>query len=211
MSDTRPARGLSRSEILDASVQAAAVDGLKGLTMRAVADRLDVTATALYRHFHNKDDLLTAVVGRLLSEVADLDDATAPWRQRARCLVIGLLDLAERHPELVPLTVAHFGASQAALLLHEASLRILLDGGFTPEAAVSVSRGVFRLVVGHLAIHGSGRLAELDPASLDPSETPLLSEHFEPFTDYDGRASLLANLDLLLGAASEVASRPEDM
>lgn len=36
--------------------------GLRGLSMRLVAERLDVSATAIYRHYRNKEELLHKVV-----------------------------------------------------------------------------------------------------------------------------------------------------
>jgi len=38
--------------------------GVQAVTMRAVAERVGVTATALYRHFDNKEDLLTELIGQ---------------------------------------------------------------------------------------------------------------------------------------------------
>jgi AcrR family transcriptional regulator len=38
--------------------------GMEAVTMRSVADRVGVTATALYRHFDNKEDLLGELIGQ---------------------------------------------------------------------------------------------------------------------------------------------------
>jgi len=38
--------------------------GAEAVTMRGVAERVGVTATALYRHFDNKEDLLTELIGQ---------------------------------------------------------------------------------------------------------------------------------------------------
>lgn len=38
--------------------------GMQAVTMRGVAERVGVTATALYRHFDNKEDLLTELIGQ---------------------------------------------------------------------------------------------------------------------------------------------------
>src|SRR6185295_14227632 len=38
--------------------------GVQAVTMRGVAERVGVTATALYRHFDNKEDLLTELIGQ---------------------------------------------------------------------------------------------------------------------------------------------------
>lgn len=38
--------------------------GAQAVTMRGVAEQVGVTATALYRHFDNKEDLLTELIGQ---------------------------------------------------------------------------------------------------------------------------------------------------
>ncbi len=59
-------RKLTRSEILEATLDIADKSGLDGVTMRAVADRLGVTPMALYRHVGDKQGLLDGLVERLL-------------------------------------------------------------------------------------------------------------------------------------------------
>jgi AcrR family transcriptional regulator len=56
-------RGLeSEAAIVDAARDLMAERGLQGLSMRAVAERVGVSATAIYRYFENKDALVRRVV-----------------------------------------------------------------------------------------------------------------------------------------------------
>ncbi|GAA4524422.1 hypothetical protein GCM10023192_03480 [Amycolatopsis samaneae] len=67
MAGQRTPRGtLSRDKIVAAAVEVLDRDGFDGVTMRSVANVLDVNAMSLYRHFHAKEDLLVAVVDELL-------------------------------------------------------------------------------------------------------------------------------------------------
>lgn len=52
----------ARTRILDAARALFLAGGVEAVTMRSVAERVGVTATALYRHFENKDELLRAVI-----------------------------------------------------------------------------------------------------------------------------------------------------
>ncbi len=55
----RPRRApLSRERIVDAATNLLDELGIEGLTMRRLAQRLDVTSTALYWHVETKDDVL---------------------------------------------------------------------------------------------------------------------------------------------------------
>src|SRR5512140_3277022 len=51
-----------QAEILEAARDLFLASGLSGVTMRRVASKVGVSATAIYRHYADKDDLLKAVV-----------------------------------------------------------------------------------------------------------------------------------------------------
>lgn len=76
--------------------------GPDGVTMRAVAERVGVTATALYRHFADKDALLKEVVGegsRLLgSHLFRALEAPTPL-ERLRATSMAYLDFALAQPQ----------------------------------------------------------------------------------------------------------------
>ena len=76
--------------------------GPEAVTMRAVAERVGVTATALYRHFPDKDALLKEVVGegsRLLgSHLFRALEASTPL-ERLRATALAYLDFAVDQPQ----------------------------------------------------------------------------------------------------------------
>jgi AcrR family transcriptional regulator len=76
--------------------------GPEAVTMRAVAERVGVTATALYRHFADKDALLKEVVGegsRLLgSHLFRALEAPTPL-ERLRATAMAYLDFALAQPQ----------------------------------------------------------------------------------------------------------------
>ncbi|GAA1528168.1 TetR/AcrR family transcriptional regulator [Kribbella lupini] len=55
------AAGLTVAAIVDAALAVIRVDGVGGLTMRSLAERLAVRAPSLYHHVRNKDELLELV------------------------------------------------------------------------------------------------------------------------------------------------------
>ncbi|MEV5962363.1 TetR/AcrR family transcriptional regulator [Kribbella sp. NPDC051952] len=64
------AAGISIAAITDAALAIIRADGVDGLTMRAVAERLQVRAPSLYHHVHNKADLLDLVARNAFDEFA---------------------------------------------------------------------------------------------------------------------------------------------
>lgn len=92
----RPAP-LSRDRIVAAAVDLLDRHGADGLTMRRLAERLEVTATALYWHVSTKEDVLDLALDRIFGDVP-LPEATADWRADARLLVRDWRTAMLRHP-----------------------------------------------------------------------------------------------------------------
>ncbi|HEX7118781.1 MAG TPA: TetR/AcrR family transcriptional regulator [Longimicrobiales bacterium] len=96
MSDTR-------RRILDAARDIEREHGAERLTMRTIAGRVGVTATALYRHFRNKDALLRELRAEdARTFQAYLDRVLEHERPGHRLAYAGsaYLDFALDHPEL---------------------------------------------------------------------------------------------------------------
>lgn len=84
------ARMLRTSErILDAAEKIFRTEGAGALSMRRMAEELGITATALYRHYGGKDELLDAVADRGFEKLAvDFSDARKKRTPRARLLAV---------------------------------------------------------------------------------------------------------------------------
>ncbi|HYF73636.1 MAG TPA: helix-turn-helix domain-containing protein, partial [Nocardioides sp.] len=67
----RPPRraGLSPDRIAQAALEVVDTEGLDALTVRAVAARLEVAPSALYKHLAGMDALLDLVLDRIVSDV----------------------------------------------------------------------------------------------------------------------------------------------
>jgi AcrR family transcriptional regulator len=64
------AAGITIAAIVDAALTVIRADGLDGLTMRAVAERLHVRAPSLYHHMRNKSELLDLVARNAFDQFA---------------------------------------------------------------------------------------------------------------------------------------------
>ena len=62
---------LTRDRILDAAEAIVESDGLAGLSMRALCEKLDVSVTSIYWHVGNKDALLDALVERTTATIVE--------------------------------------------------------------------------------------------------------------------------------------------
>src|SRR2546425_11838841 len=62
-------RGLTRDRLVEAALALINEEGLEGLSMRALADRLDVKAASLYWHVRDRRELLELLAESILETV----------------------------------------------------------------------------------------------------------------------------------------------
>ena len=67
LSPSRPR--LSRESVLRGAVAVADAGGIGALTMRSLADALEVKPMSIYHHVANKDDVLDGIVDIVFSEI----------------------------------------------------------------------------------------------------------------------------------------------
>lgn len=78
------AKGITRERIVDAALDVLDESGIDGVTLRAVASRLDVRAPALYWHVSSKQQLLDEMgteIQRRVQHALDGIDPDATWQQ----------------------------------------------------------------------------------------------------------------------------------
>src|SRR5260221_2664857 len=84
-------RGLSRERLVGAALELIQDEGLEGLSMRALAERLSVKAASLYWHVRDRGELLELLAESILDSVARPRPA-AGWRASALAIGAALRD-----------------------------------------------------------------------------------------------------------------------
>src|SRR5262245_15176942 len=74
--------GQRRDEVLKAAIDLLDEVGLDGITMRLLAGRLGVRASALYRHYPSKQALLDTMVAHLVTPPAGTKPPTGTWDEQ---------------------------------------------------------------------------------------------------------------------------------
>lgn len=147
-----PRPGLTTEGIAGAAIALADADGLAGVSMARVAERLGVTTMALYRYVSSKDDLLALMMETALREAVEAADAARAdddhepgWRPALERWCRDQLGLASVHPWSVEPAVASALPGPARIAFIERGLRAL-DG--TP-----LTWSEKTAVVGRLSLH----------------------------------------------------------
>ena len=157
--DPQP-RSLSRARIVECALEIIRTDGVDGLTMRVLAERLGVSAAAAYKHVADKDALLRLAADQLFSQVEEGDVAGADWIARLRALMIRFYDVMTEYPGMsgfIALDPDEFPRRHMAATMHE----ILSHAGFDTDEAWDVLTTFVFLASG--ALDGPMRRRDLGP------------------------------------------------
>ena len=158
----RPAR-ISRARVLDATLDLASEAGLSAVTMRAVAERLEVTPMALYRHVGDKQGLLDGLVERLMAEITVPADAgDQEWRTVLRALARNIRAVARRYPDLFVLLFQRRAVTEGAQGPRQAVFAALRRAGVPESELPGMERMLSTFVYGFAASEAGGRFAGLN-------------------------------------------------
>jgi AcrR family transcriptional regulator len=143
-------RTLSRELITETAVGVVARDGLGALSMRRLAQELDVWPMSVYRHFRDKEDLLDAVAAAG-AEGVELPARRGGVRKQVALLASQARDLLARQPRDLRRRAL---TSAGMLRLREAGLEALVADGAPRAEAELTWRVLLAYVIGSIDLEG---------------------------------------------------------
>jgi AcrR family transcriptional regulator len=123
---------LTRDRVLAAAVAVADRGGIGSLTIRSLADALDVRPMSVYHYVANKDEILDGIVDIVFSEM-ETPTVGGEWRSEVARRAHSARRVLRRHPWAVPLLESRTSPGPATLAHHDAVLGTLLAAGFSRE------------------------------------------------------------------------------
>ncbi|GAA2910777.1 TetR/AcrR family transcriptional regulator [Streptosporangium fragile] len=135
-----PTVALSRERIVTACLELVEGGGPGALTFRAIGRRLGVDATAVYRHFRDKDDLVLALADRLYEEALAGFAPSDDWAETLRDVVLRIHRAFAGHPQAALLAATRSTRREAEFRAIEILLDALRRAGFGPEEAARYER-----------------------------------------------------------------------
>lgn len=180
---------LSRERVVDAAIAYIDDEGLSDLTMRRLGQRLGVEAMSMYRYIPGKEELLDAVVEKMISHMQrDSEVLRAPeqgWQDFLQRLAHGIRRVSLQHPKAFPLVASRpveapwLRPPLRSLEWVEAFLTGLRSEGFTDDAAVAGYKAFTSFLLGHLLLEVAMKGADLGPLDVienQPDEPDSLAE-----------------------------------
>ena len=163
----QPRVPLSRQRILRAAVALADQGGVDALSMRKLAQQLDVVPMALYKHVANKDELLDGMVDLVIGDI-EPPAGNTDWKTAIRRRVLSARRALLRHPWASRVIESRTTPTPTVLAYMDSMIGMFRAGGFSIDLT-------------HHAMHAMGsRLLgftqELfdDSVDLDPEATAVM-------------------------------------
>jgi AcrR family transcriptional regulator len=156
-----PRAGLDRDAVVSAAAALADVDGLEGLTLARLADRLGIRPPSLYAHVHGLDDLRARLADRGARELEAVLQAAAAGRARGDALsaVAGAYRAyAREHPGTYAALqrASDLGAAEAGGQVVEVVLAVLRGYGLEGDDAFHGVRIVRAALHGFVVLESTG-------------------------------------------------------
>ncbi len=126
---------LNPGQIVQAALQLLDEVGLDGLTMRRLAERLNVKAASLYWHVRDKEQLIVLLANEISASVSAPDPGLS-WREQLTTFAEGYRRVLLSHRDAARVMMLSGPPSGAERLnLVEMLLGVLLKAGFSPKDA----------------------------------------------------------------------------
>lgn len=132
---------------LDDVVRAGRELGMQRLSINAVAAKLGVSPTALYRHVEGRWDLERVVGESLLAELELREDPMSDTEHHLLALGLQLCDFTAEHPGLASYLQVLFPRGDAGARLLAGEVEALARRGYSADAAMVLSSAVATLAI----------------------------------------------------------------
>ena len=126
---------LTPNDYVETAVRFVEQNGLASMTMRALGDQMGVDATALYRHFPNKDSLISAMVDWFMGKALERTElASSSPREHTRNVALAMRETFRCWPQIgLELYSGEGGSGANAIEYSRASVDALRALGLKDE------------------------------------------------------------------------------
>ena len=153
---------LSREKILRKAFKFADKNGIDALSMRNLANLLNIKAMSLYNHVQNKDDIIDSIVDMVISEI--IFDPKQNWQEAMTERALSAHQVLVHHKWATLPIVSRINKGPYLLNYVEKTLACLTHAGFTITEADQVINVMDSYIYGFTLIKINFPIAESDYA-----------------------------------------------
>ncbi len=148
-------KGLTPAKILEEAFALVDAGGASALTMRALAQKLNVAAMAIYNHYRDRDAILDALAERAFAQLQESASGplsgthkTKDCKAKLRLMLMNAKSLASHHPHIFRLAMTRPNKPPSALTLTVEAYQSLCEAGLTSIQALTVYHTFVMLLQG---------------------------------------------------------------
>lgn len=210
---------LDQRVIVDALLELARSEPALRPTFKRLGSALGVDATAMYRHFRNKDELTRAALDRLAATAVEhARAAPGDWRGRLEAYLLRSAELSLEYPSVAIEGAVLDPAGPGDVSADELILALLTEGGLTGRPLITAYAAVSGFAVSQGAALAHEVMRNGDAArdgstpwistfgAVDLADYPLVRAHRDELLAINGitvyRAGIAAILDSVARAAA---------
>lgn len=165
---------LTQQSIVDAAIALMHAEGLAQVTLRRLADRLEVRAPSLYRHVADKDALHALMSERIFLGCLQRMPVCDDWKSWLRAFASALWAEQNKSPGVLQLIHMHAQPDEKVRARRDQLIALLNDLGLDRQVAPIALRSVQALVTGWSTLRRE-RQDATDEAALMRSVEALLN------------------------------------
>jgi TetR/AcrR family transcriptional regulator, tetracycline repressor protein len=139
---------LTRESVVDAAAEIVAAEGYQALSMRRLAAKCGVAPMTLYAYVGNKDELLQALMNRVLAADEFGLDPSDPWQRQVAESFRSVRARLLEHTELLPVAATQRIEGAAAYRGAESLFGALRKGGLSDKHIVQAFDALVSYTVG---------------------------------------------------------------
>ncbi|PRI11197.1 TetR/AcrR family transcriptional regulator [Leucobacter massiliensis] len=206
---------LDRRVIVDAILRLAREEPHARVTFKRLGEALGVDATAMYRHFRNKEELTRAALDRLSAiAVAEAEASGGGWRERLEAHLLRIAELSLEHPSIAAEGAILDPAGPGDVAGDEFVLARLSEAGLDGAELIRAYAAVSGFALAQSAAMAQEVMARRGAArdgsipwisgfgSVELSDFPLVSRHRDALLAIDGMAVYRAGVSAILDSVA---------
>ncbi|MFK0375964.1 TetR/AcrR family transcriptional regulator C-terminal domain-containing protein [Pandoraea sp. NPDC090278] len=139
---------IQRDDVVKTALALLDGDGMEGVTLRKVAQALDIQAPSLYWHFANKQALLDAMADAMLADVARNLSPDLDWRVALKTTALDIRRALSAHRDGARVFAGTYETTENVLRTGEAMITAVVRAGADIELATTSAFSVLYYVVG---------------------------------------------------------------
>ncbi|WP_436491882.1 TetR/AcrR family transcriptional regulator [Actinokineospora sp. HUAS TT18] len=129
-------RAVTPEWIVTEALRLTRAEGLENWTLRGLAAAVGAYPAVIYHHIGDRDAVVTAVIERVVADVA-LPDPRLPWREWFEDLLTALRPVLRAAPGVARRLALHGAGVPGVLRVIDAGVRVLREAGFGDESCAA--------------------------------------------------------------------------